>query len=356
MDSIITNNYPIHFNNKTYEELNIFVKKNNFSKIIVLTDSNTKLLCLEKFYSKFDKICDTANISFSSGEKNKNLSTCEDLWSSISDYGLDRSSLIINLGGGVVTDLGGFVASTFMRGIQFINVPTTLLAMVDASIGGKTGIDLNNIKNQIGVINNPSMVIIDSDFLETLPLEEIKSGFSEMIKHSLITGIKYWESMKLININTFCPGNCFFNSILIKSKIVDNDPFEKGLRKFLNYGHTAGHAIETYCLNTNSRKDLSHGHSIALGMIIEGHLSTVIHNFNKKLNSEINRFILINFEKIIFTDQEIEEIIKLMKFDKKNKNGQINFVLLKTIGEPVFDQKVDVNTIKKSFKFLNELS
>ena len=123
MDSIITNNYPIHFNNKAYEELNIFVKKNNFSKIIVLTDSNTKLLCLEKFYSKFDKTCDTANISFSSGEKNKNLSTCEDLWTSISDYGLDRSSLIINLGGGVVTDLGGFVASTFMRGIQFINVP-----------------------------------------------------------------------------------------------------------------------------------------------------------------------------------------------------------------------------------------
>jgi 3-dehydroquinate synthase len=137
---------------------------------------------------------------------------------------------------------------------------------------------------------------------------------------------------------------------------VDNDPFEKGVRKFLNYGHTAGHAIETYCLNTNSRKDLSHGHSIALGMIVEGYLSTVIHSFNKKLNKEINQFILINFEKIIFTDKEIEKIIKLMKFDKKNKDGQINFVLLKGIGEPILDQQVSIKTIKKSFKFLNEFS
>ena len=219
MDSIITNSYPLHFNKTAYKKLNNFVKENNFSKIIVITDSNTTLLCLEKFYSKFDKTSETYNISFMPGEKNKNLSTCKDLWTNISELGLDRNSLIINLGGGVVTDLGGFVASTFMRGIKFINVPTTLLSMVDASIGGKTGIDLNNIKNQIGVINNPSMVIVDSDFLDTLTLPELKSGFSEMIKHSLITGKKYWESIKLIDINSFYAGNCFYNSILIKSKI-----------------------------------------------------------------------------------------------------------------------------------------
>ena len=147
MDSIITNSYPLHFNKTAYKKLNNFVKENNFSKIIVITDSNTTLLCLEKFYSKFDKTSETYNISFMPGEKNKNLSTCKDLWTNISELGLDRNSLIINLGGGVVTDLGGFVASTFMRGIKFINVPTTLLSMVDASIGGKTGIDLNNIKN-----------------------------------------------------------------------------------------------------------------------------------------------------------------------------------------------------------------
>ena len=356
MDSIITNSYPLHFNNTAYEKLNTFVKENNFSKIIIITDSNTTLLCLEKFYSKFDKTSETFNISFSSGEKNKNLSTCENIWTNISELGLDRNSLIINLGGGVVTDLGGFVASTFMRGIQFINVPTTLLSMVDASIGGKTGIDLNNIKNQIGVINNPSMIIVDSDFLETLPLEELKSGFSEMIKHSLITGTRYWESIKLTNINTFYPGNCFYNSILIKSKIVDKDPNEKGLRKILNYGHTVGHAIETFCLNSKSHEDLTHGHSIALGMIIENYLSTIVLNFDKQVNAEINRFILRNFDKLIYSDLEIEKIIKLMKFDKKNKDGQINFVLLKKIGKPVYDQSIDLKTIKDSFKFLNELS
>ena len=355
MDSIIINNYALHFNNSAYENLNTFIEKNNFSKIIVITDTNTKLLCLDKFYSKFNKENDIVNVSFSAGEKNKNLSTCKDLWTSLSEQELDRSSLIINLGGGVVTDLGGFVASTFLRGIQFINIPTTLLSMVDASIGGKNGIDLNNIKNQIGVINNPSMVVIDSEFLETLSLEEMKSGFSEMIKHSLITGITYWESIKSLDINSISSGNCFYNSILIKSKIVEDDPYEKGFRKVLNYGHTVGHAIETFCLNTKSRKDLTHGHSIALGMIIEGYLSTIKLNFNKKLNSEINHFLLINFEKNIFSEKEVDEIIKLMSFDKKNKDGQINFVLLKEIGKPIFDQKVHTNTIKKSFKYLNEL-
>jgi len=356
MDSIIINNYALHFNNSAYKKLNSFIEKNNFSKIAIITDTNTRLLCLDKFYAKFNKKNDLVNICFAAGEKNKNLSTCKDLWNSLSTHGLDRSSLIINLGGGVVTDLGGFVSSTFLRGIQFVNIPTTLLSMVDASIGGKTGIDLNNIKNQIGVINDPSMVIVDPDFLETLPLEQIKSGFSEMIKHSLITGDSYWKSIKSTEINSVSSGNCFYNSILIKSKIVENDPYEKGLRKVLNYGHTVGHAIETFCLNTKNRKDLTHGHSIALGMIIEGYISTVKLNFDKKLNLEINRFLLINFEKNIFLEKEVDEIIKLMSFDKKNKDGQIKFVLLKEIGKPMFNQKVDINTIKKSFKYLNEFS
>lgn len=356
MDSIIINNYALHFNNTAYEKLNTFLEKNNFSKIIVITDTNTRQLCLDKFYSKFNNKNDIVNISFSPGEKNKNLATCEDIWTSLSEQDLDRSSLIINLGGGVVTDLGGFVASTYLRGIQFINIPTTLLSMVDASIGGKTGIDLNNVKNQIGLINNPSMVVIDLEFLETLPLEEIKSGYGEMIKHSLITGITYWESIKLTNINLISSGNSFYNSILIKSKIVQDDPYEKGLRKVLNYGHTVGHAIETFCLNTKNREDLTHGHSIALGMIIEGYLSTIKLNFDTKLNSEINRFLLLNFEKNIFSEKEVDEIIKLMSFDKKNKGGQINFVLLKEIGKPKVDQKVGANTIRKSFKYLNDFS
>ncbi|MDB9712620.1 3-dehydroquinate synthase [Flavobacteriaceae bacterium] len=358
MDTIIINNYALHFNNTAYEKLNTFIDEKNFSKIIVITDTNTKLLCLDEFYSKFhkEKVKDIINISFFSGEKNKNLSTCKDVWNSLSEYEVDRSSLIINLGGGVVTDLGGFIASTFMRGIEFINVPTTLLAMVDASIGGKTGVDLNNIKNQIGVINNPSMVIIDSVFLKTLPADEMKSGFSEMIKHSLITGATYWESIKSTNINSFYAGNCFYNSILIKSKIVSDDPYEKGLRKVLNYGHTVGHAIETFCMSTKNRKDLTHGHSIALGMIIEGYLSTIKLNFDGKLNLEINQFILNNFENIKFKENEVEEIIKLMRFDKKKSGDQINFVLLKNIGEPIINQKVEIRLIKESFKYLENIN
>lgn len=357
MNSILTKNYPIYFDKVAYSELNSYLENNSFSKIIVLTDSNTNLYCFEIFNSKLSKLNTGAisNITFPYGEKNKNISTCESIWNQLSKLGADRNSLIINLGGGVVSDLGGFIASTFMRGIKFINIPTTLLSMVDASIGGKTGVDLNNLKNQIGVINNPSMIVVDPVFLKTLPQDEIKSGFSEMIKHALISGLDYWNSIKSVELKNLYAGNIFYNSIVIKTEIVDKDPYEKKIRKILNYGHTIGHAIESFCLTSDNHKELTHGHSIAIGMILEGYISTVKLNFDKHQNNAIKNLLLSNFEIIKFSSNDIEEIIKLMRFDKKNNKGELNFILLKEIGKAVIDQKVDIDLIKKSFLYLNDI-
>ena len=358
MKSISTNNYPIHFGENAYSKLNIYLDENDISKIIVLTDSDTTKFCYDIFISKLNKYKNRnfTEISFSKGEENKNISTCQIIWNSLSETGVDRSSLMINLGGGVVTDLGGFVASTFMRGFDFVNVPTTLLAMVDASIGGKTGVDLNNIKNQIGVINNPSMIIIDPIFLETLPQIQMNSGFSEMIKHSLISSKRNWDKIKTDDITDFQIGYTFYNSILIKSEIVDKDPNEKNIRKVLNYGHTIGHAVESFCLNSKHHQTLTHGESIAIGMILEGYISTIKLGFNKDLNNSINKFFLNVFTKIKFTDIDINEIIKLLKYDKKNRNSEVNFVLLKDIGDVVIDQKIENKLIRESFLYyINEL-
>ena len=358
MNSILTKNYPIYFEETAYCKLNSYLEDNKFSRIVVLTDSNTSLHCFEILSSKISKLNNRAiaNITFPYGENNKNISTCESIWNQLLVLGADRNSLIINLGGGVVSDLGGFVASTFMRGIKFVNIPTTLLSIVDASIGGKNGVNLSKLKNQIGVINNPSMILVDPIFLKTLSQNEIKSGFSEMIKHALISGLDYWNSVKSIERKNLYNENIFYNSILIKTKIVDEDPYEKNIRKILNYGHTIGHAIESFCLTSNNHDELTHGHSIAIGMILEGYISTVKLNFDENQNNSINKLILSNFEKINFTSNDIEEIIKLMRFDKKNKNGELNFVLLKEIGKPVIDQKVDTALIRKSFLYFNDIT
>jgi len=357
MNSIITKNYTIYFKETAYAKLNSYLEDNKFSRIIVLTDTNTSLHCFEILRSKLSNLNtdEITNITFPHGENNKNISTCEFIWDQLSKLRADRNSLIINLGGGVVSDLGGFVASTYMRGLKFVNIPTTLLSIVDASIGGKNGVNLNKLKNQIGIINNPSMIVVDPIFLKTISQKEIKSGFSEMIKHALISGLSYWNSIKSIEHKNLYSENIFYNSILIKTKIVDEDPYEKNIRKILNYGHTIGHAIESFCLTSNNHEELTHGHSIAIGMILEGYISTVKLNFDKNQNNTINNLILHNFKKINFSSNDIEEIIKLIRFDKKNKNGELNFVLLKEIGKPVIDQKVDIGLIRKSFLYLNDI-
>jgi 3-dehydroquinate synthase len=244
MQTIQANNYPVHFNEKAYEALNLHLQNNKYSNLFIITDSNTNEYCLHEFLPHVATELTIEIIEFEAGEINKNLDTCIEIWNVLTELGADRKSLIINLGGGVVTDLGGFVASTFKRGVDFINIPTTLLSMVDASVGGKTGVDLGNLKNQIGVINVPVMVLIDTQYLATVPQNEMRSGLAEMLKHGLIFDKNYWEQFLDISTIDFSDLDILIHrSVVIKNEIVMQDPTEKHIRKALNFGHTLGHAI-----------------------------------------------------------------------------------------------------------------
>lgn len=262
LKSIAAQNYYVHFNENAYSAINNSLETNRYSKIFILVDEQTHEYCLPTFMSNIVGEYDFEIIEIESGEIYKNIETATQVWLALSELNADRKSLLINLGGGVVTDLGGFIASTYQRGIHFINVPTTLLSMVDASIGGKTGIDLGVIKNQIGVINTPEMVLIDTSFLQTLPREQMRSGLAEMLKHGLIQDEQYWKKMTHLNqLNEEILDELIYHSVIIKNKVVTQDPTEKNLRKTLNFGHTLGHAIESYFLQSDEKKMLLHGRS-----------------------------------------------------------------------------------------------
>lgn len=341
--------HNIYFEDLATAALTQHMANKKYSKVFVLVDSNTKKHCLEQFTVNGGFKIDTV-IEIKPGEENKTLQTCTIVWNALSTAGGDRKSVLINLGGGVVTDLGGFVASTFKRGIDFINVPTTLLAMVDASIGGKTGVDFEGLKNQIGVINQPQLILVFSEFLKTLDQRQVKSGFAEMLKHGLICDFKYWkELIQLDNLNHI--GNYVEKSTEIKSNVVEQDPYEAGLRKTLNFGHTLGHAIESYFLMDTNRETLLHGEAIAAGMILEGFLSHELTGLSKLELDEIKQSFLDRYEKIEFNTSEIESIITLLQHDKKNTHGKINFVLLNAIGKSVIDVKVAPELFEKAFAY-----
>ncbi|MCG9972477.1 3-dehydroquinate synthase [Christiangramia crocea] len=341
---------PVLYAENAYRKLNDFLADNDPTKIFILVDGNTHEHCLAKFMQRLESNPETEVIEIEAGEEFKNLETCEGVWNALSELEADRKSLMINLGGGVVTDLGGFVASAFKRGISFINIPTTLLAMVDASVGGKTGVDLGNLKNQIGVINQPEMVLIDTQFLSTLPQEEMRSGLAEILKHGLIASEAYWEKVsKLDELDLADLEDIIRESVDIKKNIVTRDPFEKNIRKTLNFGHTLGHAIESYCLTHPEKKRLLHGEAIAAGMILETYISTQLQSFPKDKFENINQIIKGIYGQETFSEDDIVQIKDLMKFDKKNERGNINFVLLKDIGKPVIDIVVPDELIQKAF-------
>jgi 3-dehydroquinate synthase len=352
MKSIITTQYSIHFNSTCYAELNAYLHHSNFSKIFVIVDTNTHNFCYAHFIAKIETNLEIEIIEIEAGEIHKNIGTCVGVWNALSDLNADRKCLIINLGGGVVTDLGGFVASTYKRGIKYINVPTSLLAMVDASVGGKTGVDLNTQKNQIGVINIPEMVLVDTHFLSTLPQNEIRSGLAEMLKHGLIFSEQYWNKFKnlsLLNIEDL--DELIYESIIIKQNIVDKDPFEDNLRKTLNFGHTLGHAIESYYLSNPDKPNLLHGEAVAIGMVLACYLSSKLCDFSEEKNQEIKDIITKIFGRITINEASYNPIIELLKHDKKNEYGNINFVLLETIGKPKINCLVENNLIVDAFKF-----
>ena len=236
--------------------------------------------------------------------------------------------------------------------INYINVPTTLLAMVDASVGGKTGVDLGNLKNQIGIISNAEMVIVDSDYLATLPSEEMRSGLAEILKHGLIADEAYWEKVGNLSELTLNDLDDIIRvSVGIKAKVVAEDPYENGLRKTLNYGHTLGHAIESYCLTHTQKKTLLHGEAVALGIILATYISKELKDFPSEKLDSITKRIVELYGKVEFSKNDIDAIIDLMKYDKKNEAGKINFVLLKDIGETEIDCQVPNNIIFDAFEF-----
>ncbi len=350
MQTIQANNYPIYFNEKGYEALNLHLKEKKYSNLFIIVDSNTNEACLPKFLPYLETDLTIEIIEFEAGEQHKNIETCVQIWNVLTELGADRKSLVINLGGGVVTDLGGFVASTFKRGVDFIHVPTTLLSMVDASVGGKNGVDLGNLKNQIGVINVPTMVLIDTQYLETVPQNEMRSGLAEMLKHGLIYDKAYWEKfLDLKAIDYADLDELIYRSVEIKNEIVKQDPTEKNIRKALNFGHTLGHAIESYFLENENKTTLLHGEAIAVGMILESYISLHKGLISSEEYDQIKSTIKTIFDDIEFVENDIEPILELLIHDKKNEYGSIQFALIEGIGKIIINQSVENELILKAF-------
>lgn len=351
---IRTNEYPIYLGKDALEELEAYFKINAFSQYFVLMDENTKSNCWPLLKKEVPFLGEAHIIEIESGEVNKVLDTCSTLWQFLTDKGADRNSILINLGGGVITDMGGFVAKTFKRGMYFINIPTTLLAQADASIGGKLAVDFMSYKNQIGLFGYPNVIIVNPDFLNTLDKRELRSGFAEVIKHGLIQDKNYWNSIQeWSNLDDVEWNFTISKSIKLKKKIVDLDPFENGLRKSLNFGHTLGHAIETFYLG--SGQHLLHGEAISVGMIMEAYLSYKRGHLTKEELDVIQDYIFQFFEHYDLSSLDIDVLKKHLLQDKKNKNKNISFTLLKGIGDVLVDQFFEEEDILDAIEYYRNL-
>jgi 3-dehydroquinate synthase len=337
--------YSVVIGNDSLSHLNEFLNGKTYSKYFIIVDENTSEHCLPTILTNIDCLAEAEVIETESGEDNKTIEIVTQVWYAMSEAHADRKALVINLGGGVISDMGGFIASTYKRGIDFVNIATTLLSQVDASVGGKLGIDLGGLKNQIGVFNFPQMVVIYPPFLQTLEYRQLKSGFSEVLKHALIQDDKYWEEIKKIKVSSdYDWENIIGKSVEIKNKVVLEDPKEKGIRKILNFGHTIGHAIETWHLE-NDPNFFLHGEAIAMGMIAEGFLS------NEKLglsDTELSEIVAV-FKSVYdlkpLPEKNFDSYCDLMIHDKKNSGGKISCSLLSKIGEckwDIFANKKDI--------------
>lgn len=338
-----------------FTQLTPFLADLSPSKLFFLVDENTHEYCLPLLLANLETDIPFEIIEIEAGEDLKTIETAIQLWEILSEFEADRKSLIINLGGGVITDLGGFVASTYKRGIKFINIPTTLLAMCDASIGGKTGIDHQFLKNIVGTFATAEHIFVYPAFLRTLPFAELRSGFAEMLKHGLIADEKHWSD--LIGIEDLSPENifpCVETSMKIKQNVVEKDFKEQNIRKTLNFGHTIGHALESLFLQKG--KPIPHGEAVALGMICETQLSYLENFISEESATSIIENIRKFYPYISIDDFSPEEIIALMKNDKKNSEGEISFSLLSGIGSCKFDCYVSEKNISYALHFYQNLS
>lgn len=331
------------------ETLTTFFKEEKFSSLIVLMDENTEKHC---YLLIRDFLPAHHTIKIKSGEEQKTLETCSVIWDKMTSLNMDRHSLFINLGGGVIGDMGGFCAATYKRGIRFIQIPTTLLSQVDASIGGKLGVDFKQFKNHIGVFKNPEKVIIHTPFFKTLPYSEIRSGFAEIIKHCLIADKEKWAAIKGKSIAEQNIDDLVAHSISVKSNIVEEDPLEKNIRKGLNFGHTIGHAIESYYLDKPNQK-LLHGEAIAIGMICESYISQKLNLITKDDLQEIKNFIYSIYPFFEIPDKNYKDIISLTLQDKKNKDSKVLAALLDGIGKIKINVELTPELIAESIDYYN---
>jgi len=351
MHQIDSSGYHIEIGNISDSQfLNFLIDKNGAPKyqhFIILVDENTQIHCLEYVLTSFEVLSKAEIITIPAGEESKSLEIAAQIWSAFQEYGITRNALLINLGGGVVSDLGGFIASIYKRGIDFINVPTSLLGMIDASVGGKTGIDFNSLKNDLGLFSTPQFIICDPIFLSTLPEEEFLSGKAEMLKHGVLSSQQLWTTAKNStpkNIST----RDIKASIEVKNTIVQQDFREDHERKKLNVGHTVGHAIESLFLQRS--EPLTHGNCIAWGMVIEAFLAFHTKHLSEEDFFEISNTIQLNYPKIHITAEDIDPIIQLMKNDKKNQGEKINFNLIRGFGDIVMNHYFSTSDIQFALK------
>ena len=322
-------------------------------RIFILVDETTEQLCLP-LISGFDSVRGAEVITIGATDENKTLESITHVWSCLQQGGATRHSLMINLGGGMVTDLGGFAASTFKRGMNYINIPTTLLAMVDASVGGKTGINFGGLKNEIGVFSTAKSVILDTTFLKTMDHENICSGYAEMLKHGLIANDAMWAELvdfDLDVIDYHQLSRMLEDSVKVKERIVEEDPTERGIRKALNLGHTVGHAFESLALK---RKPILHGYAVAYGLICELYLSHVKTGFPIEKMRQTVRFITENYGRMSITCDDYPTLLELMTHDKKNVGSDINFTLLGGVGDIRINQTATKEEIEEALDFYRE--
>jgi len=342
----------IYYNETGQQKFLRLLDTKKYSSVHVLVDDNTSRACLPVFRNWVGSALSFHEICIPEGERHKNIHTSESVWQELSDTGADRKSLLVNLGGGVVTDLGGFIGATFRRGIDFLNVPTSLLAMVDAALGGKTGVDLGVLKNQIGVIQPPVMIWILPEFLKTLPVRQWNNGYAEMLKHGLIADATYWSDLTRQETPEDML-DLIRRSVDIKMNIVQQDLYEGGIRKTLNYGHTLGHAIESHWL---AEKDeaLYHGEAIAAGMILEAFLSHQLTGLTVEALESIRKEISARYTKLVFEPADVRAILDLLRYDKKATHGAVLFVLLEQIGSAKIDVQSDEKVLLEAFSYYAE--
>ncbi len=355
----------IIISNDIEHDLATAIAESEHDRVFVLTDDTTHECCLPKVAALLAQY-DAVPITIAHGDQHKTLSALSDVWTALQQGGATRHSLLINLGGGMITDLGGFAAATFKRGINFINIPTTLLAMVDAAVGGKTGINFGGLKNEVGAFADARFVIINTCFLDTLDAENLCSGYAEMLKHALISDERMWAEH--VNFDLSQPDlaelqRMVAESIAVKERIVAEDPHEHGIRKALNYGHTIGHALEEFALQQSGgavvspapgNRPLLHGYAVAFGLIGELYMSARKAGFPTERLHQTARFIRENYAQTEFTCNDYPTLLNLMRHDKKNTSGVINFTLLHNIGDIRINQTATDEEICEALDFIRE--